>query len=402
MTDFRVNKPALKVAALLLAGGLVAGCGTSSPNAINYKSDSRSKQASLAVPPNLLEESGDQRSLPPQGGQASLSDLQQTQKVAPSAPTVIPPVSGMHIQRDGTERWLVIDNKSPEQAWPQIRRFWQEQGFLLVVDARDKGVMETDWNETHPQISDGLIRNTLSMATGNSYVAAERNKYRTRLEAGPNGGTYVFVSQKGMREALTGTNNDNSQWQAKPNDPALEGEYLKRLMSSLALADARQASGQTGMSDAAMAAAAASGPSAATASSRAAQNVALAAQTPIKEDVIPEATSDEITLPEAYDRAWLRVGLALDRTNFTVDDRDRGRGIYFVRYVDPKDMTAAEQGFWNQVFHGKKEKLPKNYEVNVRALTETQTRVSIIDSKGNVDSSPQARQIMALLDDQLR
>jgi outer membrane protein assembly factor BamC len=401
MTDFRVNKPALKVAALLMVGGLVAGCGTSSPNAINYKSDSRSKQASLAVPPNLIDESTDQRSLPPQGGQASLSDLQQAQKVAPSAPTVIPPVSGMHVQRDGTERWLVIDNKSPEQVWPQIRRFWQEQGFLLVVDARDKGVMETDWNETHPQISDGLIRNTLSIATGNSYVAAERNKYRTRLEAGPNGGTYVFVSQKGMREALTGTNNDNSQWQAKPNDPALEGEYLKRLMSSLALSDARQASGQTGMSDAAMAAAA-SGPSAAAASSRAAQNVALAAQTPIKEDVIPEAASVEITLPEAYDRAWLRVGLALDRTNFTVDDRDRGRGIYFVRYVDPKDMTAAEQGFWNQVFHGKKEKLPKNYEVNVRALTETQTRVSIIDNKGNVDSSPQARQIMGLLDDQLR
>ena len=182
MTDFRLNKPALKVAALLMVGGLVAGCGTSSPDAINYKSDSRSKQASLAVPPNLLEETADQRSLPPQGGQTSLSDFQQVQKVAPSAPTVIPPVSGMHIQRDGTERWLVIDSKSPEQVWPQIRRFWQEQGFLLVVDARDKGVMETDWNETHPQISDGLIRNTLSMATGNSYVAAERNKYRTRLE----------------------------------------------------------------------------------------------------------------------------------------------------------------------------------------------------------------------------
>ena len=117
---------------------------------------------------------------------------------------------------------------------------------------------------------------------------------------------------------------------------------------------------------------------------------------------MPEANSVEINLPEPYDRAWLRVGLALDRTNFTVDDRDRGRGIYFVRYVDPKDLTSAEQGFWNQVFHGKKEKLAKNYEINVRALTETQTRVSIIDSKGNVDSSPQARQIMGLLDDQLR
>ncbi|CAH2810534.1 MAG: Probable transmembrane protein precursor [Candidatus Burkholderia crenata] len=401
MTDFRVNKPALKVAALLMVGGFVAGCGTSSPDAINYKSDSRSKQASLTVPPNLLDETGDQRSLLPQGGQASLSDLQQVQKVAPNAPTVIPPVSGMHIQRDGTERWLVIDTKAPDQVWPQIRRFWQEQGFLLVVDARDKGVMETDWNETHPQISDGLIRNTLSMATGNSYVAAERNKYRTRFEAAPNGGTYVFISQKGMREALTGTNNDQSQWQAKPNDPALEGEYLKRLMANLAVADTRQASGQTGAADAAMAAAASS-PSSATSAQRAAQNVALAAQTPIQEDVVPEANSVEINLPESYDRAWLRVGLALDRTNFTVDDRDRGRGIYFVRYVDPKDLTSAEQGFWNQVFHGKKEKLAKNYEINVRAWTETQTRVSIIDSKGNVDSSPQARQIMGLLDDQLR
>jgi outer membrane protein assembly factor BamC len=149
------------------------------------------------------------------------------------------------------------------------------------------------------------------------------------------------------------------------------------------------------------AAAAASSPTSATSAQRAAQNAVLAAQTPIKEDVVPEASSVEINLPEPYDRAWLRVGLALDRTNFTVDDRDRGRGIYFVRYVDPKDMTSAEQGFWNQVFHGKKEKLAKNYEINVRALTETQTRVSIIDSKGEVDSSPQARQIMGLLDDQL-
>jgi outer membrane protein assembly factor BamC len=402
MTDFRVTKPVLQVAVLLMAGGLVAGCGTSSPDAINYKSDARAKQSSLAIPPNLLDETADQRSLPPQGGETSLSQLQQVQKVAPSAPTVIPPVSGMRIQRDGTERWLVISNKAPDEVWPQIRRFWQEQGFLLVVDSRDKGVMETDWNETHPQISDGLIRDTLSTATGNSYVAAERNKYRTRLEAAPDGGTYVFVSQKGMREALTGTNNETSQWQAKPNDPALEGEYLKRLMASLALADSRQSAGSGGGVDLAAAPVPASGGSAKGASA-AAQNVAFATQAPaIREDTVPMAASDEITLSEPYDSAWLRVGVALDRTNFTVDDRDRSRGIYFVRYVDPKDLTSAEQGFWSQVFHGKKEKVAKQYELNVRALTETQTRVSIIDNKGAVDSSPQARQIMSLLDDQLQ
>src|SRR5579871_1382079 len=244
MTDLRLTK---RFAVMLVAGGLVAGCGTSSPTKIDYRSDSRSKQVSLAVPPNMIDETSDQRSLPPQGGETSLSALKQVQAQAPAGDslTVVPPVQGMHIQRDGTESWLVIDNETPDQAWPQIRRFWQEQGFLLVVDQRDKGVMETDWNETHAQINDGFIRNTLSKAMGNSYVSSERNKFRTRLEAAPNGGTYVFVSQKGMREAITGTNNDSTQWEAKPNDPGLEQEYLKRLMASLGRADSGAGAGGT-------------------------------------------------------------------------------------------------------------------------------------------------------------
>jgi outer membrane protein assembly factor BamC len=400
MTDFRVTK---RMAALFTVAGIVAGCGTSSPTAINYKSDQRSKQSSLAIPPNLLDEAGDQRSLPPQSGQASLSDLQQVQKVAPNAPTVVPPVSGMRIQRDGAERWLVVDGRTPDQVWPQIRRFWQEQGFLLVVDSRDKGVMETDWNETHPQISDGLIRDTLAKATGNSYVTAERNKYRTRLEAAPSGGTYVFISQKGMREALTGVNNDSSQWQARPNDPALENEYLKRLMSSLALADSRTASGaaDAGAQSANTANAQPAKGGDSKAAAVAAQNAANAGNSAIRNEAVPEAASSQLTLPEAYDRAWLRVGIALDRASFTVDDRDRARGVYYVRYVDPNDKSAREQGFWSQVFHGRKEIVAKQYQVNVRAITEGQTRVAIVDDKGEVDASPQARQIMALLAGQI-
>src|SRR5579863_409410 len=320
MTDLRFTS---RFAALLLAGGLVAGCSSPSPTKVDYKSDSKSKQVSLAVPPNLLEETSDQRSLPPQGGSTSLSSLEQTQQVAPKADTVIPPVAGMHIQRDGTESWLVVDSKSPDDVWPQVRRFWQEQGFLLVVDQRDKHVMETDWNETRPSISEGLIRDTLSKAMGNSYVAAERNKYRTRLEAAPNGGTYVFISQKGLREAVTGANNDQTEWQAKPNDPALETEYLKRLMASLARAnpngDTTVASVDQPASGTAIDATpqVAQKPAAAGAQTGvaaiAAQNVAQAAKTPAQADssvANGQYTSTELTLSEPYERAWLRVGLA--------------------------------------------------------------------------------------------
>jgi outer membrane protein assembly factor BamC len=408
MTDLRLTS---RFAVLLVAGGLVAGCGTSSPTQVDYKSDSKSKEVSLAVPPNLIDETSDQRSLPPQGGETSLSTLKQVQAAAPNLDTVVPPVSGMHLQRDGSETWLVIDNKAPDQVWPQIRRFWQEQGFLLVVEQRDKGVMETDWNETHAQINQGLIRNTLSKTMGNSYVTSERNKYRTRLEVAPNGGTYVFVSQKGMREALTGANNDSSEWRPKPNDPGLETEYLKRLMASLSLGDSRGKAGDTqsaalspaGAQTAPAAAAGASNAKSAAAAT-AAQNVALAAQVPPPSDTSESGgqySATELTLDEPYDRAWLRVGLALDRSNFTVDDRDRTRGLYFVRYVDPKDMSSAEQGFWSQVFHGKKEKVAKQYRVNVRAVTPNQTRVAIIDDKGLVDASGPAKQIMALMVDQL-
>ncbi|MFM0504927.1 outer membrane protein assembly factor BamC [Paraburkholderia caffeinilytica] len=405
MTDLRLTK---RFAVMLMAGGLVAGCGTSSPTKIDYKSDSKSKQVSLAVPPNMIDETSDQRSLPPQGGETSLSTLKQVQAQAPAANTltVVPAVNGMHIQRDGTESWLVIDNKAPDQAWAQIRRFWQEQGFLLVVDQRDKGVMETDWNETHAQINDGLIRDTLSKAMGNSYVSSERNKYRTRLEAAPNGGTYVFISQKGMREAITGTNNDSTKWEAKPNDPGLEQEYLKRLMAALALADSRNTqTAELSPAGAQTAPNAATAGAKSAAAATAAQNVALSAQAPMPDDAAnttsAQFSSTELTLSEPYDRAWLRVGLALDRSNFTVDDRDATRGLYFVRYVDPKDLTSAEQGFWSQVFHGKKEKIAKQYLVNVRAVTPDQTRVAVVDDKGSIDQSPQAKQIMGLMVDQL-
>jgi outer membrane protein assembly factor BamC len=404
MTDLRFTS---RFAALILAGGLVAGCSTSSPTKVDYKSDSKSKQASLAVPPNFLDEASDQRSLPPQGGEASLSGLKQVQKAAPPDNAVMPPVKGMHIQRDGTESWLVIDSRSPDEVWPRIRRFWQEQGFLLVVDQRDKHVLETDWNETRPQINQGLIRNTLSKAMGNSYVAAERNKFRTRLESAPNGGTYVFISQKGMREALDGVNNDTTKWEAKPNDPALELEYLKRLMAGLALADARGDTAGPVAADIAPAPASAaatskSGKADADAAAVAARNAAISAQAQAPQSATSgQYTPTELTLNESYEQAWARVGIALDRSNFTVTASDRNAGVYSISYVDPKDKSSDEQGFWNQVFHGRKEKVAKQYRVNVKAVTENQTRVAVVDDTGNVETSTPAKEIMSLLVNQL-
>jgi outer membrane protein assembly factor BamC len=410
MTDFRVTQ---RYVVMMMAGGLLAGCGTTpSPTQIDYRSDVRAKATSLAVPPNLLDETPDQRSLPPKSGQTTLSKLEQVQASAPtSSLDVLPAVPGMHIQRAGTESWLVIDGKAPDQIWPQVRRFWQEQGFLLVIDQRNRGVMETDWNETRPQINDGIIRNTLAKALGDSsYVTSERNKYRTRLEAGPNGGTYVFISQKGLKEALSGPNNDSSEWVPRPNDPGLELEYLKRLMASLAAADTAQGAGEPLSPGGAQtpAAATAALPASGTTAQTVAQNVEFAAEQPSATALAQQQgpsgqyTATEITLGEPYDDTWARVGIALDRANFTVESSDRTRGLYFIRYVDPKDLRSEEQGFWSQLFHGHTPKQAKQYRINVRALTPNQTRVAVVDDAGNIESSRPAREIMNIVTDELQ
>jgi outer membrane protein assembly factor BamC len=53
-----------------------------------------------------------------------------------------------------------------------------------------------------------------------------------------------------------------------------------------------------------------------------------------------------IELSSGFDRSWRDVGLALDRSNFTVEDRNRADGVYFVRYVNSKDVSDTN-GFFS-------------------------------------------------------
>jgi outer membrane protein assembly factor BamC len=381
----------LNFAALAIAAVLVAGCSAPDPHAIEYKSTEKTREPSLAAPPDLTAQVPDQRLAAPSSGETSLSSLTQTEKTAPTAApadAVLPSMPGVHLQRDGNERWLVVEAQDSQQLWPQLRKFWQQQGFLLVVETRKAGVMETDWNEKRPSIDAGFVRNFIGKSLDSAYTAASRYKYRTRIEAGPDGSTYVFISERGLTEQLTGSNNENREWVAAPNDPTLEVEFLRRLMQTISY---NKTSGQTVPDE----------PSAASDSAAASAVPAAGAE---KEATATGAESavSELNIPAAYDRAWLAVGVALDRASFTVDDRDRTKGLYFIRYVDPNDHTSEEQGFWSQLFHGHTDKVAKQYRINVRALTESSTRVAVVDETGKIDTSKQAQQIVGLLGSQMR
>jgi uncharacterized lipoprotein len=227
------------VVALALAG--LAGCSSIGNmlegDRIDYKSAEKARGPRLEVPPDLTQLQRDNRYAIPEANKgvatASGYQLEQQNKPTPMSPPWRPPKGDeIRIERDGSQRWLVV-KQTPEQLWPQIKDFWQDSGFLINIESPDTGVMETDWAENRAKIPQDFIRNTLGKVFDSLYSTGERDKFRTRLERGPNGTTEIFISHRGAEEVLTGSAKETSVWTARPSDPGLEAEFLSRLMVRL-------------------------------------------------------------------------------------------------------------------------------------------------------------------------
>ena len=106
-----------------------------------------------------------------------------------------------------------------------------------------------------------------------------------------------------------------------------------------------------------------------------------------------------VQVDEGFDRAWRRVGLALDRTGFTVEDRDRVQGVYFVRYVEPADKKDA--GFFSKLFGGAKDSAPLKFRIALKSQGES-TTVSILNAAGAPETSDNAGRIVKVIADDLK
>jgi outer membrane protein assembly factor BamC len=344
----------------------LAACTVLDGDKINYKS--ASKGTSLEVPPDLTQLSRETRYAVP-GGAVSASSFQLGQ-VTQTVPTATTSLGDVHIERAGNQRWLVI-NRPADKLWEPIRDFWQENGFLLAVDQANLGIMETDWAENRAKIPQDFIRNTLGKVLDSLYSTGERDKFRTRLERNASGGTDVFISHRGMIEVYNSSAKDTTVWQPRAADPELEAEFLRRLMVKLGVSQEQ--------SKALLAAGASPSSSRAT---------AINGQPVVQID-------------DGFDRAWRRVGLSLDRTGFTVEDRDRAQGVYFVRYVAPT-ADKAEPGFLGKLFGSSKaDAAPLKYRIAVVSQGAS-TTVSVLDASGKPDTSANAQRIVNVIAEDLK
>ena len=223
--------------ALALLAVAAAGCSVlPDTRKIEYKS--AGKAPTLEVPPDLSQIARDDRFLVPDvSGKGTATFSAYSADRSPTAmaqnSVVLPPVDKVRVERSGNQRWLVVAMPA-DALWDTVKDFWQETGFLVNIERPEAGVMETDWAENRAKIPDDLIRNTIGKLLDSLYSTGERDKYRTRFEAGTDAGTTdIFISHRGMEEVYTSSAKDDTRWQPRPPDPELEAEMLRRLMVRL-------------------------------------------------------------------------------------------------------------------------------------------------------------------------
>ena len=373
-----------------LVAATAAGCSGFGSKSEEYKGAKSRTVQPLEVPPELTAPTIDDRyAIPDPKAQTTYSAYSQ-RATAPLIPgananTVLPKIEGARLERVGDQRWLVV-KAEPAAVWPVVREFWTDSGYGIARDEPNTGILETEWYEDKSKIPQDMVRRTVGKLVPNLWSTPRRDKFRTRLEKGAEAGTTeIFVSNRQVEEMWADANQDRTIWQSRPADREAEAEMLQRLMVKFGAHQAQAA---------------------------AAKAMAVAAGGKAGEPVARNAAlvSGGLTVNDSFDRAWRRVGLALDRVGFTVEDRDRSKGLFFVRYIDPERDIAAQKPKENQGFFDKlkfwkpdpSKTTQPQFRIHVADAGASMSQVSVQDAQGAADKSSTSKKILSLLYDQLK
>ena len=335
-------------------------------NKVDYKSSSELKTTPLDVPPDLSQLPSSSRYAIPGGVSAkNINGTAGPTKVSPSS------IGDISITRDGGQRWLTVKRGS-DQVWPLLHAFWLENGFVYTTDQKELGLLETDWAENKANLPKDLFHRYLGKVMSSVSDSGLRDRYRTRIESTGPDSCEIYISQRGISEEYADISKIGTVWKPRPNDPELENEFLRKLMVKLG-----------------------SSPEFA---SKSFEGITLSLSAKLtKVDGAPV-----VVLSQGFDSAWRRLGVALDRGGFTVEDRDRKAGLYFVRFVDkPKDNSDVP--WYKSIFTPSKPTVvgPQKYRLKMVSENES-TKISVLNNAGDPDKGEIANKIALILVDELK
>lgn len=379
----RLSKRVMLASAL--AGFVIAGAGCASkekPTGPDYRSTSA--RAPLEVPPGLKRNGSTAVSESGAAEPRTYSAYESQAKVESpgSAGGVLPGFENVRVLRSEDERWLEVKGE-PAELWPLAVDFWVKEQIRLVTENPATGVIETDWLENYAEITT-VAQRWFRKVFGSFVTAESYDKFRVRLEHGRVAGTTeIFLSHRGIAaDQVPGDNNRDvisTRWVPSESNTEIEAEMLRLLMIHLGLSDDQ------------------------------ATQVAAVGDTTVPERARLERSEDgsRILVEEDTNVAWRRVGLAIDRIGFTVEDRNKDSGTYFLRSVD---VGAAEKAS-GENWLGRLLSRNKSVEVKSRVVvaatdSASQSEVRVMDDSGEDSESDEnaeaADRILDLLYQQLK
>ncbi len=352
---------------------------------VDYKK-SRQASGNLEIPPDLTSDTMAEGGVDFGGTSPAVTTYSayksgKRQARSGGGRDVLPLNPNIEMQSDGDKHWLVIQG-SPNAVWGKTIDFWQDMGIVLVEQDPTAGVMRTDWIENRANIKSDFVTNFVRRTLNSLYSSGTRDQFRVRLERGAGGRTELYLTHSQMVEKLVGefgstdVEADRSVWvQGKP-DHELEAIMLNRIMAYMGASEQRSRQG---------------GASSGTASGKAISQLTTAGSTP------------QLQVYSDFPRAWRLVGIAMGRVGFTVEDRNRSDGAYYVRYNAP-DGDQGDDGFLSKMAFWKKDDkdTAQRYVIQVHQVSSSESSVTILNEDGSQADASTSRRMLSLIHSQLR
>lgn len=379
MKLFRMSSGSMLAAGALALTGVSLVLGGCASDKKEYVSDTNraTRGKSLEVPPDLIAPGRDERlQLPVAPGRATASTYNNDKKPEAQAGAAVSPdqMGKARIARAGSQRWLVMPG-TPQVVWPQLRKFWEELGFTIQTDTPQLYVMETDWAEKRSKTGGVPM---LNMPLFRAFISnSDRDKFRTRLETGSEPGMVeIYISHRALEETDLQDASKTIGWQTRAGDPGLELEMLRRVMIAFGSTEDQA-------------------------------KLAVAAPATADKARLANAADGALTLnvDDVVDRTWRQIGLGLDRVGMVVEDRDRAKGIYFVRYITDEDLGKKKDSGWFSwmAFWRSSDKKSDTDQFRIVVQPDGQkTTVRVQNKAGEAASAASSKQILTLLYNELK
>lgn len=328
-----MNKKLLWVPTALMLGSSLSACswlfgedGLMPATADPY--DEAPELAEIRVPADL--EANDLEPNYPIPQVASSVKLEATFEVPRPTPlTAASQYDAVRIQRLGEQRWALVA-VPPGQLWPQVR------GFLT---ASSIGVASTD-------AAAGLI--------DTQFVKLEDHELSTRFRFRVDSGIQRNTAELHVLQQNRAPGDE--PWPQASDDADLEMKMLRNVAQFIA--NSADAAPVSMMADQAMG-----------------DEGRIA---------LEETTNGaQLRLELPYDRAWASTNKGLEDAGFTIDDRNRSEGVYFLTFVGAQE--DEESGFFDWLWGGEEEHPMAGRKFRLLVENEDNQRVfmRIVDGEGS-------------------